>query len=212
MVDVQNIKEYQLLLNKLPGIIRSKIVTDENGNLIEIHILSDVSRSPKQIVRDIQSALLANDNLQVDHKIISVAQIEDNQIGIREFRLSIDSIQMLSRQSKVEARVILKKDEQQFEGTSTGGNSPLGRLRIVAEATLKAVHQFCNKEFLFVLSDVLPITLANRKVITVSVMHFTEKGDEHLSGSAFVHSDENEAVVKATMDAINRRLVLSNGK
>lgn len=206
MVDVQNIEEYQLLLSKLPGVISSKIVTDENDNLIEIHILSDISRSPKQIVRDIQSALLANNNLHVDHKIISIAQIEANEIGIKDLRLSIDSIQMFSRQARIEARVILKKDDQLFEGTSVGGNSSLGRIRIVAEATLKAVHQFCKKEFVFVLSDAQPITLANRKVITVSILHFTEKSDEYLSGSAFINNDENEAVVKATLDAINRRL------
>ena len=81
MVDVQNIEEYQALLNQLPGIINSKIIVDEEGNLIEIHILSDTGRSPKQIVRDVQSALLANNNLKVDHKIISVAQIEGKQIG-----------------------------------------------------------------------------------------------------------------------------------
>jgi hypothetical protein len=212
MVDVHKLEEYQLLLNKLPGILSSRINVDDKGNITEIHILSDVSRSPKQIVRDIQSALLANNNLQVDHKIISIAQVEDNQIGIREFRLSIDSIQMFSRKTKVEALVLLKKDDQIFEGNSIGGNSPEGRMRVVAEATLMAVHQFCKKEFLFVLSDVLPITLANRKAITVSVLHFTEKGDEYLCGSAFIHNDESETVVKATLDAINRRLVNYCGK
>ena len=120
--------------------------------------------------------------------------------------MSIDSIQVFSKKAKVEASVILKKDEQLFEGTSAGGNSTLGRMRIVAEATLNAIHLFCKKEFVFVLSDVLPITLANRKAITVSVLHFTEKGDEYLCGSAFIYNDESEAVVKATLDAMNRRL------
>lgn len=209
MIDVHNIEEYQLLLNQLPGVHNSRIIADDEGNLAEIHILSDISRSPKQIVRDVQSALLVSSNLQVDHKIISVAQIEGNYSDTQEFRLCIDSIQMYSRHTTVEARVLLKRDDQIFEGTSTGGNSPQVRMRIVAEATLKAVRQFCKKEFLFVLSDVLPINLNNQKAITVSVLYFTEKGEVYLIGSSFVNNDESEAVVKATLDAINRKLIIN---
>ena len=207
MVDVQKVEEYQNLLNQLPGVLNSKIVVTNDGSLSEVHILSDVSRSPKQIVRDVQSALLANNNLTVDHKIISIAQIENNNLGVRECRMSIESIQIVSRHTKVEARVSLKKDDQVYEGSYSGGNSASGRMRVVAEAALRAVHQLFDKEMLFALSDVVPVTLANRRAIAVSILYFTQKGDEYLSGSAFVHNDESESVVKATLDAINRKLV-----
>lgn len=206
MAETEKIQEYQNLLNRLPGVLSSRIIADSNQTITEIHILSDLSRGPKQIVRDVQSALLAKFDLTIDHKIISVAQVEESRLGIRESRLIIDSIRVSSEQGKVEVSVILSKDEQTFEGNASGGNSAQGRLRVVAEAALQAIHRFLNKDYLFVLSDAVKISLADRKAIAVSILHFTNFGEEYLSGSAIIKTDENEAVVKATLDAVNRRL------
>ena len=92
MVELEKIEEYQQLLNKIPGILSSRIITDDSQDITEVHILSSISRGPKQIVRDVQSALLAKYNLAVDHKIISVAQVEDKEMSIQNIRLIIDRI------------------------------------------------------------------------------------------------------------------------
>ena len=65
---------WKALTEKLPGVLSVEFVT-EGPVVREVHVLSDQSRSPKQIVRDIQSALLARFQLDLDHRIISVAQI-----------------------------------------------------------------------------------------------------------------------------------------
>ena len=75
MVDFNSIEEYQELLSKIPGILNVRIIADaDNNTLTEIHVLSNTSRSPKQIARDIQSALLASYNIRMNHKIISIAR------------------------------------------------------------------------------------------------------------------------------------------
>jgi hypothetical protein len=203
---LEKFEEYQQTLNKIPGVISSRIIADDS-TIREVHILSDINRGPKQIVRDVQSVFLAKFNMSVDHRIISVAQIEDKGIGIREFRLNIDSVQLHSKQGKVEACVVMSKDEETFTGNATGGNSAQGRLRVVADATLKAVHQFLNTDFIFVLSDVVKINLADRQAIVVSILHFTDFGEEYLSGSAIIKTDDDISIVKATLDAVNRRLL-----
>lgn len=206
-INPKEVKKYQNLLNKIPGIINVKMILDQDNNLTEIHVLSDLSRGPKQIVRDVQSALLASYDLSIDHKIISVAQVEDDNIGVRDFRLIIDSIQTHIRLGKVEAMVLLKKDDQIYEGTAVGGNSAKGRLRVIAGATLQAIHRFLNKNFVFVLSDVIRINIADRNAIVISILHFINQREEYLSGSAFIHNnDETETVVKATLNAVNRRI------
>jgi hypothetical protein len=207
MISTKEIENYQRLLNKIPGVINTKMILNQDGHLTEIHVLSDLSRGPKQIVRDVQSALLASYDLSIDHKIISVAQVEDDNIGIRDHRLAIDSVQVHSRLGKVEAFVLLKKGDQIYEGTAVGGNSAKGRLLVIAEATLQAIHKYLNKSFLFVLSDVIRINLAERNAIVISILHFTNQGEEYLSGSAFIrNNDDIETVVKATLNAVNRRL------
>ena len=206
MVEMAKIEEYQQLLNKIPGILSSRIVIDDNQNVTEVHILSNISRGPKQIVRDVQSALLAKYNLAIDHKIISVAQVEDKGMSMRDIRLIIESIKMQSEQGKVAANVVLSKDEQTFEGTASGGNSSQGRLRVVVYATLQARHRFLSKDFVFILSDVVKINLADRQAIAVSLLHFADFGEEYLSGSAIIKGNDDDAVVRATLDAVNRRL------
>jgi len=48
-------------------------VRAEGDELTEIHVVSQSHRSPKQIVRDIQSVLRAELDLAIDHRIVSVA-------------------------------------------------------------------------------------------------------------------------------------------
>ncbi|NLU35408.1 MAG: hypothetical protein GXX01_00045 [Clostridiales bacterium] len=208
MLDLKDIESYQNLLNKIPGVINTKVVANEEGKPTEIHVLADLSRGPKQIVRDVQSALLASYNLSVDHKIISVAQIEDNNIGVRESRLAIESIQIYSKSGKIEACILLKKDEQLYEGIAVGGNSSKARMRVISEAVLRAIHRYLKQDFIFILSDVIRVNLTDQEVIVVSITHLTDKGEEYLSGSAFIKNDEDEAVVKATLNALNRRLTV----
>lgn len=201
------LEQYQQLLNKIPGILSSKIISGDGNAISEIHILADMHRGPKQISRDIQSALLARYNQPVDHKIISIAQIDEGTFMDSSFRLSISSIQLSTQPGRIEAKVVLAKEDQTFEGVALGGNSIKGRCRVIAEATLNAVHQFLNRYYIFVLYDTIQFAIGDRSAVATAVFHFGEAGEECLSGSSIIKNDENEAVVRATLDAINRRLM-----
>lgn len=69
--------EYVEYIGKLPGVLNSKLIFD-GEDITEVHILSDFSRTPKQLVRDIQSLFMARFNRELDHRIISIAQIDLN--------------------------------------------------------------------------------------------------------------------------------------
>lgn len=73
-INVGNVEHCQALLAQLPGVFASGIRLDQ-GEMVEIHILASASRSAKQIVRDVQSAIFAVYGVEVDHRIISVAQL-----------------------------------------------------------------------------------------------------------------------------------------
>jgi hypothetical protein len=61
------------LLTTLPGILSAKIVASDNGAVDEIHVLTTAEYTPKQTVRNIESALIAHLGMRVDHRKISVA-------------------------------------------------------------------------------------------------------------------------------------------
>ncbi len=57
----------------------------------------------------------------------------------------------------------------------------------------------------FVVEDVTQFAFARGVVVVVGVSVISGAGEQTLVGSAFVRSDAKEAVVKATLDGVNRR-------
>jgi hypothetical protein len=67
------IKRAEELLATLPGVIAARIIASDNGAVDEIHVLTTSEVTPKQTVRNIESALIAHLGMRVDHRKISVA-------------------------------------------------------------------------------------------------------------------------------------------
>jgi hypothetical protein len=67
------IKRAEELLQTLPGVIAARIIASETGAVDEIHVLTSAEVTPKQTVRNIESALIAHLGMRVDHRKISVA-------------------------------------------------------------------------------------------------------------------------------------------
>jgi len=65
------------LLRSLKGVVSARIVVKPGGKVEEIHMLTTADVSPKQTVRNVESALLAHFDLEVDHRCISVAESTD---------------------------------------------------------------------------------------------------------------------------------------
>ena len=57
----------------MPGVIAARIIASESGAVDEIHVLTTAELTPKQTVRNIESALIAHLGMRVDHRKISVA-------------------------------------------------------------------------------------------------------------------------------------------
>ncbi len=76
-----NRDDAERLLMSLAGIVSAHIVTDDTGALVEIHVLATAELHPKQVVRNIESALSAGMRIHVDRRIVSVAQIRAETNG-----------------------------------------------------------------------------------------------------------------------------------
>jgi hypothetical protein len=67
------IKRAEELLHTLPGVLAARIIAGETGVVEEIHVLTTSEVTPKQTVRNIESALIAHLGMRIDHRKISVA-------------------------------------------------------------------------------------------------------------------------------------------
>lgn len=68
------------LLRSLAGIISARAVVDGSGRLEEIHLLAAPGLHPKQIVRNVESALSAGLGIEINRRIVSVAQLREDAV------------------------------------------------------------------------------------------------------------------------------------
>lgn len=55
----QVISHCESLIEQIEDIVSAKIETGDEGKISEIHVVSKSDRNPKQIIRDIESTLIA---------------------------------------------------------------------------------------------------------------------------------------------------------
>ena len=80
-------------------------------------------------------------------------------------------------------------------------------LRIVADATLKAVQQYFEDGGLFTVAAVEQVTVGGKPVVVVDVSHLAERQEKTLLGACPVNGgDLPRATALATLDAVNRFL------
>ncbi len=208
-----SVSEIEALIKRLPTVLRCHVAVNEWGAVEEVHVLTTLERSPKQIVRDVESALLAQWDLRVDHKKISVAQIIDDgpmepfpRLTVAEFRMDLDTIHQRG-QSFVRLQPS-NDDNTYYEGHWQGHYVPSQYHNMMAWACVDALNHIPELREPVVLAALETFTMAGRNVVVVALSYITSRGrEEMLVGAAPERRDGPQAAaVKAVLDAINRRL------
>ena len=194
---------WQELICRLEGVQAAQVVFAENGMPCEIHVLAGPEKSSKSLVRDIQSALTAQFGVQVDHRIISVAQLSEGLAPRGDFRVAHTGLEIKSAGGRVSASVTLARGCDTYTGHGESANTPFARRRCVSEAALAAVNRAAG-ETCFELASVDAVTLAGQGIVVAQV--YSLRDGQRLLGSAFLNEDPNNAAVHSVLSAVNRRL------
>ena len=194
---------WQELICRLEGVQAAQVVFAENGMPCEIHVLAGPEKSSKSLVRDIQSALTAQFGVQVDHRIISVAQLSEGLAPRGDFRLAHTGLEIKSAGGRVSASVPLARGCDTYTGHGESANTPFARRRCVSEAALAAVNRAAG-ETCFELASVDAVTLAGQGIVVAQV--YSLRDGQRLLGSAFLNEDPDNAAVHSVLSAVNRRL------
>lgn len=201
-IDIAKMEE---LILKIQGVISTKIVLSNDEQVEELHLLTDNSRNPKQISRDIQSACAAELDVEIDHKVISIAQIDFTKDSFLKNRVKIQGVSKRIHQDEVHCEVALSHDGQETIGTVQQKNITSRRDQAVVNATIKALETLFHFEERIFVEDIEVIERSNYSVAVVVVATFFT-GEELLSGSSVITDDRNVSLVRATLDAVNRRI------
>ncbi|MFP4200190.1 MAG: hypothetical protein ACLFS8_02115 [Clostridia bacterium] len=214
------VEEVERLLQGLVGIDACRVVANEWGALEEIHVLSEAERHPKQVVRDVESALAARWKLRVDHKKISVAQLSGGTEGeirpaVPPASLRLESLRTHNRldDSSMEVSLVLREEAgRAFEGSATIGGGRGNRLSVFARAAVAAVNGYLQGESSVELENVRLFEMAGREIVVCLLARLNRGGEiSAISGSSVVHGDRGSAAVNAVLAAIIRSADTTRG-
>lgn len=193
------------LISSLDGVYSAKVVLSKDQTPEEIHLLASDKKSAKTITRDVQSALMAAFGVDIDYRIISIAQIPP-KMSRKEIRLDYSGIETKFIDGNGEVCISLSCDEVRLEGRSCYiGRQHLALIRAVALATLDSIYKHLTdpskSHFELVSAEVTDV--AGRSAILLVICD--EKSQEYL-GVSFIKENTEDAVVRAVLNALNRRI------
>jgi hypothetical protein len=224
------IQEAERLLLSLQGVVSARVVTRPGGAVEEIHILTTSEVRPKQTVRNVESALLAHLDLEVDHRKISVAQTTEAPAKIPEpvplpmqlvyeaeptanqSRLLFYSHQVeTERHNEVRHRVEIEWKGDRYIGEATAADLARPKLDAVATATLVAVEKALQEKLAegrravtLSLDGVKIVDAFDRKFVLVAVHALSGRNVSRLAGTAVTDESTDRAAILATLQATDR--------
>ncbi|MEN8145168.1 MAG: hypothetical protein ABFS14_09475 [Gemmatimonadota bacterium] len=233
-IDPWGLLRIEKLLVELEGVDSIKLVADGQGGIDEIHVLSSSDLGPKQVVRNIESALLAEFGLQIDHRKISVARVKgsdlpripaaqpgtagatdaasqaagigtDADLSLANNRTQLTDIRIERRAGqRVTSRVTLYLGDEKYSGDASGPDFDRSRLEVTATATLEAIEKALDGEISLALHAVSHFESNSERLVVVSIRAAKGRERAYLSGVSRVVDSPEEAAVYACLNATNR--------
>ncbi len=232
VIDAPNpwtLEDAEALLCSLTGVLSARIIARPGGEIEEIHVLTTEAVSPKQTVRNVESALLAHFDVTTDHRKISVAQTSRALPGSEVWQAPVSLVreraaptgedrilfQGQSIQSegphRVRITVTIDWKGESFEGSATAPNLPRPRLEATAQATLDAIQAAAGSDgddrgasLVLALEGVREVDAFERRFVLISVLGMKGRSSVSLAGTAGVDGNPERAVVFAALEAADR--------
>lgn len=202
--------ELEATLRRIPGVNAVRVVL-EAGTLTEIHVLARPGRGPKQLVRDVQSVVLAHFGIDVDYRKISVVQLaeitsvqpdeEPPAPAPAARRIELAGVTWEVTGARGEARVRLDVNGREVTGVARGAAS--NALTLGAKAVLDAAAGLFEDAWIE-LDGADVVEVNGEKLVVVAARMITRKDEHVLSGTAVVRYDLVHSSARACLAALDR--------
>ena len=217
-----SIEEAEVLLNSLKGVVSARVVARPGGEIEEIHLLTLGDVSPKQSVRNVESALLAHFGMKIDHRKVSVAQMTEEEAAReakvfqhparlnREERILFVSHQVKTERShRLRIRVTVEWRGEHYEGEASGADLARARLETTAAAAVRAIEgaiaPLLGEGEVALSVDGVKLLEAFDKEFALVVIHAIHgRSITALAGAAAVEDTADKAVILGTLQAMDR--------
>ena len=206
-------RELVAALRAVPGITDADVTPDADGGLGTLRLDLEPGVDEAAVASTVGRLLREQFGLGVDAdrvQVVEDAVLDRVTASVPEPRTaarpSIARMHLVSSGLDVTASVTLSSGERTAIGEARGAASQTGVHRAVATATLRAVEELADGQVRFELDHIEVTPMGSERTVLVSLTLLSGKGTERLTGAAGVREDVRQAVIRATLDALNRRL------
>lgn len=201
-------------LRAVPGVSEADVEPDAEGGLGVLRLGLDPGVDEVEVATSVGRLLREQFGLGVDADRVQIVEdaaiSEPPAVGAlvpeQRVRPAINRMQLVSSGLDVTATVTLSSGDRLLAGEARGTASQSGVQRAVANATLRAVEELLDDAVRFELDHLEVATVGSDRTVLVSLTMLSSRGSEKLTGAARVREDVRQAVIRSTLDALNRRL------
>lgn len=214
--DPWGVRRAENLLTSLEGVLSARVVTTPLGEVSEVHVLAQAGLSPKQLVRNIESALLAQLGLKIDHRKISVAQtadvrpieaLESNAIRERSMHRAalFEKLEVAPgrRPHRVVIRVTLSFMGKTETAEEESSDTPKSKVDAAARAAVTVLDALLSDHSV-ALEGAKIVEAFEKEFVMVAVQGLGGREALLLIGTAEIKESAERAAVFAVLDATNR--------
>jgi len=206
-------------------------VRAEGQDIREIHVLTSSERPPKNLVRDIQTVLRAGLGLEIDHRVVSIARalpgegaataapaapvavaatvpgpepLVPAEPEVTAERIRFESVNLFVSGPRTQAQVELRWRGLPRIGSASGWSTRDESHALVAQATAAAVQEFLADPVALRVAGVEFVDIGRQRLTVVAMALLAHRQEKLLTGSCAIEQDTPQAVVLATLAALNR--------
>jgi hypothetical protein len=214
--DPWGVKRAENLLTSLTGVLSASVVVSPQGEVTEIHVLTRNDVSPKQVVRNIESALMAQLGMKIDHRKISVAQtadvrpieqLQEDAISTRAKKRVVVfrrlEVRPADRPQRVVVRVKLSFGEREAEAEEMGTDTTRNRVEAAARAAALCLDDLMPDNSI-ALEGAQIIEAFDRKFVFAAVHGLGGREAQLLTGTCEIRESAERSAVLAVLNATNR--------
>lgn len=216
VTDPWGVKRAENLITSLTGVLSARVVVSPLGEVTEIHVLTPADVQPKQVVRNVESALMAQLGLKIDHRRISVAQtadirpiqqLQDEAVRERAKRRVVTfrrlEVRPAERPQRVVVTVRLAFGDQEKESAELGTDTPRNRIESAARAAASCLDDLLPDNSI-ALEGAIVIEAFERRFVMAAVHGLGGREAQLLTGTCEIRESPERAAVLAVLDATNR--------
>jgi hypothetical protein len=214
--DPWGVRRAENLLTSLEGILSARVVTTPLGEVSEVHVLAQAGLQPKQLVRNIESALLAQLGLKIDHRKISIAQTaEVKPIEALEREAVRDKVLQRAllfenlavapgrRPHRIMITVTLSFHGQTESADEETSDTPRSRVEGAAKASIAVIDRLLAESSI-ALEGAKIVEAFDREFAFVAVQGLGGRETILMTGTSEIKESAERAAVFAVLDATNR--------